>query len=161
MLQENILKEAHMWVKNSRKLWNIGQRIQHSKQRIPQSSMPNEHPSVLDIISLSVPLDNKEILHFAESFKAVWPWLIILTHFGCQPWFIRTTFLNNLLLLIFILGFNLHFPLFPASKLITTLYFIQTRSIIRFKHYSWTPSKQLKKKKKQLSTKWLINLESA
>ena len=70
MLQENILKEAHMWVKNSRKLWNIGQRIQHSKQRIPQSSMPNEHPSVLDIISLSVPLDNKEILHFAESFKA-------------------------------------------------------------------------------------------
>ena len=51
------------------------------------------------------------------------------------------------MLLIFILGFNLHFPLFPASKLITTLYFIQTRSIIRFKHYSWTPSKQLRKKK--------------
>ena len=69
MLQENILKEGHMWVKNSRKLWNIGQRIQHSKQRIPQSSMPNEHPSVLDIISLSEPLDNKEILHLQRALR--------------------------------------------------------------------------------------------
>ena len=37
-------KEAHIWVKNSHKLFNISRRIKHSKQRIFWFPMPNEHP---------------------------------------------------------------------------------------------------------------------
>ena len=44
MLQENILKEAHIWVKNSHKLFNISRRIKRSNQIIFWSPMPNENP---------------------------------------------------------------------------------------------------------------------
>ena len=48
MLQENILKEASHLSKNSQRLFTVSRRILHSKQRILQSLMPNEHPEYMN-----------------------------------------------------------------------------------------------------------------
>ena len=52
MLQETILKEAHIWVKISRKVLNISWRIQCSKRRFLRSPMPNEHPADMQMAIL-------------------------------------------------------------------------------------------------------------
>ena len=52
MLQEKILKEAHIFVKISHKLLNISWRIQCSKRRFLWSPMPNEHPANIQMAIL-------------------------------------------------------------------------------------------------------------
>ena len=47
MLQENILKEVPHVSKNSHKLPDVSRRIFHSKWKIHQSPMPNEHPDLV------------------------------------------------------------------------------------------------------------------
>ena len=49
MLKENILKELHVWIKNSHRLLNASRRNLRSKQRIILSPMPNKHPVVVYI----------------------------------------------------------------------------------------------------------------
>ena len=55
LVQENILKATpHVNKKNSDRLLNVSSRILHSKQRILQSLMPNEHPGVAKLPTLQL-----------------------------------------------------------------------------------------------------------